>query len=112
MNDIWNFFQGLADGLQSALAGVNPLPVLIIGMIIGFLQPKPDRFLLKAAIAVALAFGIRALWPALFGRPMDFPDYGRLESIVQLFILFVFAYGVIGVLGSLKSALRFEGKKA
>ncbi|EGF92083.1 putative membrane protein [Asticcacaulis biprosthecium C19] len=112
MNDIWNFFQDLSDGLNAALNGVNPLPVLIIGIIIGFLQPKPDRYLLKATLAVVAAFAIQAVWPALLGRPMNFPDFSRLQSIVQLFILLVIAYGTIGLLGSLKTALKFEGKKA
>jgi hypothetical protein len=112
MNDIWNFFQDLADGLNAALNGVNPLPVLIIAILIGFFQPKPDRFLLKSTLAVVAAFAIQAVWPALMGRPMNFPDFMRLQSIVQLFILLVIAYGTIGLLGSLKTALKFEGKKA
>ncbi|ESQ73574.1 hypothetical protein [Asticcacaulis sp. AC402] len=112
MNDIWNFLQDISEGLRAAVNGVNPLPVLIIGMLIGFLQPKPDRLMLKAAAAVALSFGIQTVWPALLGRPMSFPDFQQLESIAQLFILFVFAFGIIGVLGTLKSAMKFENKKA
>ncbi len=112
MNDIWNFLVGLGDGLKDAYNSVNPVPVLLIGILIGFFQPKPDRYLLKAAIAVVLAIGIRMLWPALIGRAMDIPDVRHLSSLVQLFILFIIAYGAVGLLGTLKSAMKFEGKKA
>ncbi|MBW8880730.1 MAG: hypothetical protein JF615_04675, partial [Asticcacaulis sp.] len=106
MNDIWNFLVGLGDGLKDALNAVNPLPVLVIGILIGFFQPKPDRYLLKAAVAVVLAIGVQIMWPALLGRAMAMPDIRHLASIAQVFILFFFAYGIIGVLGTLKTAMK------
>lgn len=112
MNDIWNFLLALGDGLKDAYNSVNPVPVLIVGILIGFFQPKPDRYLLKAAVAVVLAIGIRIFWPALIGRTMDMPDVRHLSSIVQVFILFIIAYGAVGLLGTLKSAMKFESKKA
>jgi hypothetical protein len=38
MNDIWSFFIGLSDGFRAALADVNPLPILIVAIVIGLLQ--------------------------------------------------------------------------
>ena len=112
MNDIWNFLVALGDGLKDAYSSVNPVPVLIVGILIGFFQPKADRYLLKSAIAVILAIGIRIMWPTLIGRAMDMPDVRHLSSLVQLFILFIVAYGAIGLIGTLKTAMKFESKKA
>ncbi|MEI9905192.1 MAG: hypothetical protein WDN06_15475 [Asticcacaulis sp.] len=43
MNDIWNFIQGLGDGLQGALAAANLLPVMIIGILIGLFTANTAR---------------------------------------------------------------------
>lgn len=112
MNDIWNFILSLGDGLQDALATVDLLMVLVVGLVIGLLQPKADRLAIKAALAVLVVFAIRLLLPSLSGHRIELPDLRHISALVQLFLMFVFAYGVIGVLGAVKSGMKLEAKKA
>ena len=37
MNDIWTFFVALSDGFRNALGDINPLPILVVAMVIGLL---------------------------------------------------------------------------
>jgi hypothetical protein len=112
MNDIWNFILSLGDGLQDALSTVDLLMVLIVGLVIGLFQPKPDKLALKALLAVAVVYAIRLLLPSLSGHRVSLPDLRHLGAIVQLFLMYVFAYGVIGVIGAIKVGMKFEAKKA
>jgi hypothetical protein len=112
MNDIWNFILSLGDGLQGALATVDLLMVLLVGLIIGLFQPKGDKLALKAALAVLVVFAIRLLLPSLSGHRIEMPDFRHLGAIVQLLLMYFFAYGVIGVLGALKAGMKMEAKKA
>ena len=112
MNDIWNATLSLGDILQDALATVNLLMVLIVGMIIGLFQPKNDRHALKAALAVAIVYGIRLALPSLTGHRVEMPDIRHLSAVLQIILMYVFAYGVIAVLGNAKSAMKLEAKKA
>ncbi len=112
MNDIWNATLSLGDILQDALATVNLLMVLIVGMIIGLFQPKNDHHALKAALAVVIVYGIRLLLPSLSDHRVAMPDIRHLSSLLQILLMYIFAYGVIAVIGSAKTAMKFEAKKA
>ncbi len=112
MNDIWNSMLSLGDVLQDALAAVNLLMVLIVAVLIGLFQPKNDRPALKAFLAVAVVYAIRLLLPGLSGHRIALPDLRHLLPLLEIVLMFVFAYGVIAVLGSMKSAMKFEAKKA
>jgi len=112
MNDIWSFFLGLGDGLQNSLSAANTLPVLLLGILIGLFQPKADNLGIKALLVLAIAILIPALWPTLHGGAPVWPDIRHLSTIVQIFMLYVLAYGIMGSLGALKSLLAGGGKKA
>ena len=113
MNDIWNSAQSFGDLLQDSLAAVNLLMVLIVSLIIGLFQPKSDKPALKAFLAVAVVYAIRLLLPALSGhRVAALPDLRHLGPIIQLLLMYFFAYGVIAALGSFKTTMKFEAKKA
>ncbi len=112
MNDIWNFILSLGDGLQGILATVDLLMVLLVGLIIGLFQPKADKLALKALLAVVIVYAIRLLLPSLSDHRIALPDFRHIGAVVQIFLMYVFAYGVIGVLGALKAGMKMEAKKA
>ena len=111
MNDIWNFFLGLGDGLQDSLSAVNILPILLVGLAIGVFM-KAENYALKALFALILVLAIRILWPTVSGHRAALPDLRHLSAIVQIFLLYVFAYGIIGMVGSLKSVTKGAAKAA
>ncbi|MGZ3306675.1 MAG: hypothetical protein ACXU8U_12515 [Asticcacaulis sp.] len=106
MNDIWNFFLGLGDGMSNALSAANTLPVLLIGILIGLFQPKSENLGAKALITVIIAVLGPALWPTLNGGRPHWPDISHLSVIVQILMLYVVAFGIIGVVGALKSGFK------
>ncbi|MFT4074717.1 MAG: hypothetical protein QM647_04230 [Asticcacaulis sp.] len=112
MNDIWSFFLGLSDGFRAALADVNPLPILIVAIVIGLLQKKPEKYAMKAAGALALVLAFNIFLPLVRGGQPAWADISRISSIAQYFLMYVFAYGMIGVLGSVKSLMNVQVKKA
>jgi hypothetical protein len=112
MNDIWNFILSISDGFREALSDVNPLPIMIIALLIGIFQPRPGNYSLKALAAVVVMLLWFIVSPTLSGHAVAYPDLSRVSRIVELFIMYIFAYGMIGVLGSIKGALRFGGAKA
>ena len=111
MNDIWNFILGLGDGLQDALSAVNVLPILVVALVIGIVF-KPEQYAVKALVALILVLAIRIMWPTLSGHRAALPDLRHLSAIVQIFLLYVFAFGMIGMIGSLKSVSKGAAKAA
>jgi RsiW-degrading membrane proteinase PrsW (M82 family) len=111
MNDLWNFSLGLGDGMQNALVAAHMLPILIIGVLIGLFQPKAEHLGTKALITLAIAILVPALWPTLDGRQPVWPDIRHLATIVQIFMMYVVAYGIIGVVGALKSGFKPKAAK-
>jgi len=112
MNDLWNFFIGLGDGMSDALSAAHTLPVLIIGILIGLFQPKNEHLGTKALITLAIAVLGPALWPTLNGHQPNWPDIRHLSTIVQIFMLYIVAFGIIGAVGALKSGLKPKAAKA
>ena len=112
MNDLWNFFLGLGDGMSDALSAAHTLPVLIIGILIGLFQPKNEHLGTKALITLAIALLVPALWPTLNGHQPIWPDVRHLSTIVQIFMLYIVAFGIIGAIGALKSGFRPKAAKA
>jgi len=112
MNDLWNFFLGLGDGMSDALSAAHTLPVLIIGILIGLFQPKNEHLGTKALITLAIAILVPALWPTLNGHQPVWPDIRHLSTIVQIFMLYIVAFGIIGAIGALKSGLKPKAAKA
>ncbi len=112
MNDIWQFFLALSDGFRAALSDLNPLPILIVAILIGLFQPKSDKYALKALAALVLVLAIKTFTPVVSGGHPIWPDVRHIGSIAQMFLMYVFAYGMIGVLGSLKSGMRLGAAKS
>ena len=108
MNDIWHFFTTVSDGFSNALSTLNPLPILI-----GLFQPRADRLGLKALLAVVIVVAFQVFLPVVMDHGYArWPDLSRIGAVVDLFLLYVFAYGMIGVLGSLKGMVRPGAAKA
>lgn len=112
MNDIWHFFLALSDGFRAALSDLNPLPILIVAILIGLFQPKSDGYALKALAALVLVLAIKTFTPVVSGGLPVWPDVRHIGSIAQMFLQYVFAYGMIGVLGSLKSGMKLGAAKS
>jgi hypothetical protein len=98
--------------MREGYGHVNPLPILVIALLIGLFQPRPGSYSLKALAAVVLMVLWNTLSPTLSGHAVVYPNLSHVAEIVELFVMYIFAYGMIGVLGSLKGALRFGGAKA
>lgn len=113
MNDIWNFIQGLGDGLQDIMSATNLVPVILIAILIGMFTAN-TRHALKALIAVLLVFVVRAIPSALNGHLNipGLPDYHRLAPIVGILLMYVIAYGVVAAIGNLKTSMKLGGAKA
>ena len=113
MNDISNFFQSLADGLQGALQAVNLLPALVIALLIAMFTAN-TRHGLKALIAVVLVFAVRMVPGAINGHVAlpNMPDFRRLAAIVEIILMYVFAYGIIAVVGNLKTSMKLGAAKS
>ena len=93
----------------------NPPPLrvaLIVAIVIGLLQPKSDRYAHKAGLALLIVMAFNIFVPVINGGQPNYPDFRHIGAIAQLFLLFVFAYGMIGVLGSLKSAMKLGAAKS
>lgn len=112
MNDIWQFLVGISDGFREALGDVNPLPILIVAILIGLLQPKSDRYALKAGLALLIVMAFNIFVPLINGGQPNYPDFRHIGAVAQIFLLYVFAYGMIGVLGSLKAAMKLGATKS
>jgi hypothetical protein len=113
MNDIWHFFTGVSDGFSNALSTLNPLPVLIAAILIGLFQPKADRLGLKALLAVVVVLAFQIFLPVVMRHGYArWPDLSHIGAVVDLFLLYVFAYGMIGVLGGLKGMTKLGAAKA
>jgi hypothetical protein len=111
MQDIWKFLLTISDGFRDALVDVNPLPIMVIALVIGIFQPTTGGYSLKALGAVVLMVLWYIISPTFSGHAVAYPDYSRVSRVVELFVMYIFAYGMIGVLGSIKGALRFGGAK-
>jgi hypothetical protein len=112
MNDIWQFFISVSDGFRAALGSVNPLPILVVAIVIGLLQKKPEKYAIKAAAALVLVLAFNIFLPVVSGGRPAWADIQHIESVAQYFLMYVFAYGMIGVLGSMKSLMNVQAKKA
>ena len=84
----------------------------VIGLVIGIFQQKNDSLALKALLTVLGAYAVSIFLPRLTGDPLHIPDFRRLSAIVQVVMMYVFAYGVVGVVGTTKTAMKFQAKKA
>lgn len=112
MNDIWNFILSLGEGLQDVLTGVNLVTVLLIGFLIGIVQQKNEGFGLKALAAVLATYALGIFLPRLTGERMVLPDFRHLSAIVQVLLMYIIAFGTIGATGTMKTAMKFQAKKA
>ncbi|MEI9905193.1 MAG: hypothetical protein WDN06_15480 [Asticcacaulis sp.] len=63
---------------------------------------------------MALVFIVRMIPSAINGHLAlpNLPDFRHLAPIVELFLMYVFGYGLIAVIGSIKTTMKMGGAKA
>lgn len=105
MGDFTQFLWAMWDAAQAALVGLNPLPVLIISLFLGMIQPKRSSALVLAFLALIPAVVVTALLPMALGYQAIWPDLTQLEVEMQMVMLFVLSYLVIRAMGLIKLTL-------
>lgn len=104
MGELTQLFWALVDSTSAALIGLNPVPVLAIGLFIG-LAFGGRFYWLKALVAVIPAVIVSSLWPLASNADIIWPDIGELEPQIQLVILFAMAWLTIRAAALFKGAL-------
>lgn len=103
-DDFAQFLPAMSDAFKAAMIGLNPVPLVIISLLIGMAQTR-GFYVLKAAVAVVPAIIIAALWPAVYGNAPIWPDFTQLEVQIQLLVLLAVSYVIIRLTGLIKSTL-------
>ena len=103
--DAVQFVFAMLDSSKAALVGLNPVPVLVTGLLIGMIQSQRGSYFLKALIAVVPAVLVSALWPLALGYHPIWPDLTQPETEIQMVFQVVVAWVVIRVLHLIKSAM-------
>jgi hypothetical protein len=105
MGDFTQFLWAMWDAAQAAIVGLNPMPVLIISLILGMIQPKRSSALLLAIVALIPAVTVTALLPMAMGYQAIWPDLSQLEVEMQMMMLFALSYIMIRAMGLIKLTL-------
>ena len=77
------------------------------------LTSDTDNGAVRANAAVAIVLAFQVFLPVVMRHgAARWPDLSHIGAVVDLFLLYVFAYGMIGVLGGLKGMARPGAAKA
>ncbi len=106
-DDFAQFWPAMWDAFKAAMIGLNPVPVVIVSLLIGMGQAR-GSYLTKAAIAVIPAIVIAAIWPLAYGLAPVWPDFSQPENQIQLAVLLVVAYVIIRLTGLVKQVLSLS----
>ncbi|ESQ90437.1 hypothetical protein [Asticcacaulis benevestitus] len=105
MGDFTQFLWAMWDAGQAAMIGLNPLPVLLISLVLGMIQPRRSSAFHLAFVALIPAVIVTALLPMALGYQAIWPDLSQLEVEMQLVMLFALSYVVIRAMGLIKLTL-------
>ena len=105
MGDFTQFLWAMWDAGQAAMIGLNPIPVLIISLVLGMIQPRRSLALILAFVALIPAVIVTALLPMALGYQAIWPDLSQLEVEMQMGMLFALSYLVIRAMGLIKLTL-------
>ncbi len=110
MGELTQLFWALADSTSAALIGLNPVPVLAIGLFIG-LAFGGRLYWLKALVAVIPAVVVSSLWPLAYNADIIWPDIGEPEPQIQFIILFGLAWLTVRAAALFKSGLSLLSRQ-
>lgn len=112
MNDFVQFALAMWDAVKAAMIGLNPVPAIIISLLIGMAQGGRGWTLLKAVAAVVPAMVVTALWPLAYNDAPIWPDLRQLEVEIQVAVLVVLSYVIIRLIGLIKATLSLGTRAA
>ncbi|MGZ3298595.1 MAG: hypothetical protein ACXU8U_11360 [Asticcacaulis sp.] len=104
MGESVQFFWAMLDAGQAALIALNPVPVIVLALLIGLVQPGRGFTLLKSVAAVVPALIVAALWPQVYGMSPIWPDLAQIETQIQIAVQLIVAALIIRGLWSVKVA--------
>jgi|GEM_PF-1222352 len=105
MNEFTQFLWIMRDSAQAAVTGLNPVPVLILSLFLGLVQPKRSSVWRLVLLAVIPGVIVTALLPTAMGYQAIWPDLTQLESEFQMIMLLALSYAVIRAMGLVKATL-------
>ncbi|MEI9905191.1 MAG: hypothetical protein WDN06_15470 [Asticcacaulis sp.] len=111
MNDFTEFTLAMWDAFRAAMIGLNPLPAIIISLLIGMMQAGRGGYIFKAIAAVVPAVAITSLLPALSSIQPIWPDLSQLETEIQIGVLIAVSYVVIRLTGMIKQTLSVSARQ-
>ena len=111
MTDALPFAFAMWDAFKAAMIGLNPVPALIISLVIGMGQAGRGGVVLKAMVATMPAVLISALWPEVYGARPIWPDLGQIEVEIQIGVLYILCLAVIRAMALIKPALSFSERQ-
>jgi hypothetical protein len=110
MGELTELFWAMVDSTSAALVGLNPVPVLAIGLFIG-LAFGGRLYWLKALVAIIPAVIVSSLWPLAYSAGIIWPDIGQPEPQIQFIILFGLAWFTVRAAALLKGALSLVARQ-
>ncbi len=105
--DFAQFAPAMWDAFRAAMMGLNPVPVVIVSLLLGMSQAR-GAYVFKAVIAVIPAVFIAAVWPMAYGLAPMWPDLTQPESQIQVAVLLVLAYVIIRLMAVIKQVLSLS----
>ena len=108
--DSVQFAFAMWDSARAAVVGLNPFPALMTSLFIGMIQPQRGFYWLKALIAMIPAVLLAAAWPMTSGYGPIWPDLSQPETEIQMFLLFLMSWAVIGLMQVVKSTMSLSAR--
>ena len=98
------FFWAMVDASHAALIGLNIIPLIVFSLFVGMAFGRGHSWL-KAFMAVVPAVLIAAVWPLVYGAGIIWPDFGQMETAIQLVVLYALGVAIIALVGNTKQIL-------
>ncbi|MEI9903130.1 MAG: hypothetical protein WDN06_03450 [Asticcacaulis sp.] len=111
MNDYVQLALTLWDAARAAMIGLNPVPAIVISLLIGMGQAGRGGYIFKAIVAVVPAVVITSLWPVIYNDAPIWPDPSQLEVQIQIAVLIVVSYIIIRLVGLIKHTLSLSARQ-
>jgi hypothetical protein len=102
MDTPFMFVAAFGDSFGAAMLGLNPIPAVLLAVLVGFVQRRPGWVFVKSLLTAVCALYINAFVPLFTGVTPLWPDFGLMETQIQAVTLLVLSYGLIWLLAAFK----------
>ncbi len=110
-DDFAQFGPAMWDAFKAAMIGLNPVPAVVLSLLIGMGQATRTGYVFKAAAAVVPAVIIASLWPLVYNDAPIWPDLGQIEAQIQVVMLLVVSYVIIRLVSLIKTILSLGARQ-